>query len=57
MTFCDILLKEYHVALTPGNDFGDHNANNYVRLSFATDIERLTEGLKRLKRFVEAQKG
>lgn len=57
MTFCDKLLTEYHVALTPGNDFGDHNANNYVRLSFATDIERLAEGLKRLKRFVDAQKG
>lgn len=52
--FCDALLSQYHVALTPGNDFGEHNADHYVRLSFATSIERLNEGLTRLARFVEA---
>ena len=46
--FCDALLSQHHVALTPGNDFGEHNANHYVRLSFATSIERLEEGLSRL---------
>ena len=51
--FCDALLLQYHVALTPGNDFGEHNADHYVRLSFATSIERLNEGLTRLARFVE----
>lgn len=50
--FCDALLSQHHVALTPGNDFGEHNANHYVRLSFATSIERLKEGLSRLAEFV-----
>lgn len=50
--FCDKLLEEYHVALTPGNDFGEHNADNYVRLSFATNESDLIKGLERLARFV-----
>jgi len=40
-------------SLTPGDDFGEHNATRYVRLSFATEISRLKEGLTRMKRFVE----
>ena len=52
--FCDALLSQHHVALTPGNDFGEHNANHYVRLSFATSIERLEEGLSRLAEFLES---
>ncbi|WP_425593426.1 aminotransferase class I/II-fold pyridoxal phosphate-dependent enzyme [Alteromonas stellipolaris] len=51
--FCDRLLEEEYVALTPGDDFGEHNATRYVRLSFATEIGRLKEGLARIKRFVE----
>ena len=50
--FCDKLLEKYHVALTPGNDFGEHNADNYVRLSFATNESDLIKGLERLARFV-----
>ena len=52
--FCDALLSQYHVALTPGNDFGEHNADHYVRISFATGIERLNEGLARLATFVKS---
>lgn len=51
--FCDHLLEKEYVALTPGDDFGEHNATRYVRLSFATEIGRLKEGLTRMKRFVE----
>ena len=50
--FCDALLSQYHVALTPGNDFGEHNAAHFVRLSFSTNIERLSEGLSRLAAFI-----
>ncbi|CAM4424392.1 aminotransferase class I/II-fold pyridoxal phosphate-dependent enzyme [Alteromonas australica] len=50
--FCDELLDTHHVALTPGNDFGEHNASQYVRLSFATEESRLIEGLNRLAQFV-----
>ena len=52
--FCDALLSQHHVALTPGNDFGEHNADHYVRLSFATDMDRLNEGLTRLAKFVKS---
>ena len=50
--FCDKLLDTHRVALTPGNDFGEHNASQYVRLSFATEESRLIEGLNRLAQFV-----
>ncbi len=51
--FCDALLERHHVALTPGNDFGEHNADHYVRLSFATNETQLKEGLARLAKFVK----
>lgn len=50
--FCDQLLADFHVALTPGNDFGNHRADSYVRLSFATKECQLTEGLRRISAFV-----
>ena len=50
--FCDQLLETHHVALTPGNDFGEANASHYVRLSFATSDAELFEGLKRIAAFV-----
>ncbi|MEC8231857.1 MAG: aminotransferase class I/II-fold pyridoxal phosphate-dependent enzyme, partial [Pseudomonadota bacterium] len=52
ITFCDQLLADFHVALTPGNDFGNHRADSYVRLSFATKQCQLTEGLRRISAFV-----
>lgn len=50
--FCDKLLAHHYVALTPGNDFGVHNAEHYVRLSFATEENKLKEGLRRIAAFV-----
>jgi len=52
MTFCERLLQEAHVALTPGNDFGDFQGDQFVRLSFASAESELTEGLTRLQRFM-----
>ncbi|NDV90661.1 aminotransferase class I/II-fold pyridoxal phosphate-dependent enzyme [Alteromonas sp. 345S023] len=52
--FCDKLLAHHHVALTPGNDFGEHNAEHYVRLSFATEEGKLKEGLRRIALFVSS---
>jgi len=45
----DALLKEQHVVTTPGEAF---DAPGYLRLSYATSLERLREGLTRLFRFV-----
>jgi len=42
------LLEKVHVALVPGEAFG---APGYLRLSYATSIERIDEGLRRLSRF------
>ena len=51
--FCDQLLEQQGVAMTPGNDFGEHNADHYVRLSFATDDTILEKGLEKLIQFAD----
>ena len=43
-----MLLDRAHVALVPGEAFG---APGYLRLSYATSLERIEEGLRRLERF------
>jgi aspartate aminotransferase len=43
-----LLLEKVHVALVPGEAFG---APGFLRLSYATSIERIEEGLRRLNRF------
>jgi aspartate/methionine/tyrosine aminotransferase len=53
MTFCERVLQEVHVALTPGNDFGEFQGDKYVRLSFASAESELEEGLQRLATFME----
>jgi aspartate aminotransferase len=42
------LLEKAHVALVPGEAFG---APGYLRLSYATSLERIDEGLRRLEKF------
>ena len=48
--FCQQLLHSAHVALTPGRDFGRHDPQRWLRLSFASSRERLDEALHRLQR-------
>jgi aspartate aminotransferase len=43
-----LLLEKAHVALVPGEAFG---APGFLRLSYATSIERIDEGLRRLSNF------
>jgi len=43
--FCDRLLREAHVAAVPGDAFGEDAC---VRFSFATGIDRVEEGVRRL---------
>ena len=47
--FAERLLEEAHVAVVPGIAFGN---DAHVRLSFATAMERIDEGLDRLERFL-----
>ena len=48
MTFCEQVLREAHVALTPGYDFGQARAGAHVRLSYAAAEAELREALQRL---------
>jgi len=50
--FCERVLDEVHVALTPGKDFGYVGADRYVRLSYAASAEQLTEAIARLGVFM-----
>ena len=43
-----LLLDQARVALVPGDAFG---APGYLRLSYATSIDRIEEGLRRMERF------
>jgi aspartate aminotransferase len=49
LDFSDVLLDKKKVAAVPGVAFG---ADNYVRLSYATSMENIKEGLKRLDEFL-----
>jgi aspartate aminotransferase len=46
------LLEQAHVAVIPGDAFG---APGYLRISYATSMETIEEGLQRLNRFFRAQ--
>jgi len=49
-TLAAYLLEEANVAVVPGIGFG---SDNYIRLSFATSDENITEGIKRIAGAVE----
>ncbi len=49
-TFCWRLIDEYQVAVTPGNDFGDHLAERYVRFAYTTGDEDIDLGIERIGR-------
>ena len=46
------LLENIGVAITPGKDFGEYQANRYVRFAYTTSIERLEEGINRLSTYL-----
>jgi aspartate aminotransferase len=51
--FCLYLLEEAAVSMVPGAAFGD---DNYLRISYATSEEKLTEAIDRIKKAVEKLK-
>jgi len=53
MEFSKQLLEKKGVALVPGVGFG---SEGYVRFSFATDIESIRKGIKRIEEFVKELK-
>ncbi|MCE8022312.1 pyridoxal phosphate-dependent aminotransferase [Halomonas sp. MCCC 1A11036] len=50
--FCQRLLEEENVAITPGVDFAVNGGEHHVRIAFTTDIARLEEAVSRLERFL-----
>ncbi|OEF99057.1 aspartate aminotransferase [Vulcanibacillus modesticaldus] len=49
--WAEILLDEAKVAVIPGSGFG---LPNFIRISFATSLEQIQEGMRRIKNFVTA---
>ncbi|WP_319508011.1 pyridoxal phosphate-dependent aminotransferase [uncultured Methanolobus sp.] len=47
-TITEKLLMDAHVAVTPGSAFGE-SGKDFVRISYATSLERIQEGLERIK--------
>ena len=50
--FCQDLLEEAGVAVTPGIDFGSYRAREHLRFAYTTSIEQLQEGVERIGRFI-----
>jgi aspartate/methionine/tyrosine aminotransferase len=51
LAFAFDILREAHVGVTPGIDFG-RNAEGYLRFSYANSLERIEEALARIGRFL-----
>ncbi|ODC04681.1 aminotransferase [Terasakiispira papahanaumokuakeensis] len=55
-TWCEELLEATGVALTPGRDFGQTDAERWIRIAYTCDVPRLAEGLARIARFIEQRR-
>ena len=52
--FCMAVLRDAHVAIVPGDDFGTAAPGRHVRFSYATRYERIEEAVARLERLLRA---
>ena len=50
--FCQTLLEEKHVAVVPGNAFGD-SGEGFIRISYCYSLKHITEALRRMRAFLE----
>ncbi len=50
--FCRRLLEEKHVAVVPGNAFGD-SGEGFIRISYCYSLKHITEALRRIGEFLE----
>ena len=57
MMFARELLDKAGVAITPGLDFGSYAAGQHVRFAYTTGLDRLADGVERLRRFLRAGGG
>ncbi len=54
--FCTRLLKSRHVAVVPGNAFGECG-EGFVRVSYASSVKNITEALERTRKFLREDLG
>ena len=54
-SFCERVLEEAGVALTPGKDFGNNQSHQYVRFAYTTSMDQLELGVERLRHFLARQ--
>ena len=53
--FCERLIKEKHVAVVPGNAFGDCG-EGYIRASYCYSIDNIKDAISRIGEFVKELK-
>ena len=46
------LMQRAQVAVTPGRDFGRHEPERFIRLSYASSMEQLQQAMERIQRFL-----
>ncbi|WP_019557925.1 aminotransferase class I/II-fold pyridoxal phosphate-dependent enzyme [Thiomicrorhabdus arctica] len=51
--FCFDLLRDTGVAITPGRDFGDYQANQHVRLAYTTTEAELVLAVQKMAQFIK----
>lgn len=51
--YCEALLEQAHVALTPGGDFDSRGGDSFVRLSFAAGYVAVAAAIERILKFQE----
>ena len=51
-TFAEELLQNAFVSVVPGADFGSHEHLRYLRISYATPIEKIREALRRISDYL-----
>jgi aspartate/methionine/tyrosine aminotransferase len=50
--FAKALLEQEGVAVTPGKDFGENQANTHIRFAYTVSIDKISAALIRLERFI-----
>ena len=56
VAFCQQILAETSVAVTPGVDFDPQRGHQTVRFSYAASYDEIEQAAKRLKAFILSQK-
>ncbi len=49
------LLEKAWVSVVPGKDFGRHDPDRWIRLSYATSLEKMEEAIDRMGRYLNAR--